>query len=240
MAKFAVYYVPPAESPLYRRGSEILGYDVRAGTLLAEANATRAALPEFSSDWVSLSQSYGFHVTTGYSLYFDPAVLPQIETEMENICRCFGDDAKFELIPHPEGWIAFWGENRDIVVLRCLPNPAMLMLHTMLTARINPFGTGSNISRTYEARNYENVDPVLAQRVRQYYTPYMLDGWAPHFTLLMPYKGNQQERLQSALLELFCADPIPIKSICLLFRQDHETHYRLHREYSLEVSSSRS
>lgn len=69
MAKFAVYYIPPADSLLYRRGSEILGYDVRQGVFLPEENPTRAVLTEFDPAWVAKPQTYGFHITTGYSLY---------------------------------------------------------------------------------------------------------------------------------------------------------------------------
>ncbi len=233
MAKFAVYTIPPAESALYQRGSELLGYDVRAGAFLTGSNPTRAALPEFDPAWVDLPQTYGFHVTTGYSLYFDPADLPQIETEMDNACACFGREVEFTLTPCAEERIPFWGDDQSIVVLRCTPNPALLMLHTLLTARVNPIGSGSNVSRAYAGRDAGEIDPVLAARVRQYHTPYMLDGWTPHFTLLMPYTGTQREAIHAALVDLFPADPIPVSSVCLLVRRDGETHYRLHREFSL-------
>ena len=62
MAKFAVYTIPPADSLLYQRGSEMLGYDVRTGQFLPEDNATRAALPEFEPQWVEKPQTYGFHI----------------------------------------------------------------------------------------------------------------------------------------------------------------------------------
>ena len=111
--------------------------------------------------------------------------------------------------------------------------PGVLMLHTMLTARVNPFGIGSNISRAYERCDITKIDPVLAARVRQYHTPYILDGWTPHFTLLMPYKGLQREAMYLTLCDLFPADTISATSVCLLVRQDGESHYRLHREFSV-------
>lgn len=233
MAKFAVYTIPPAGSLLYQRGSELLGYDVRSGTFLPENNPTRAALPEFDLAWVTLPQTYGFHVTTGYSLYFDLPDLPKIEAEIENVCACFGRDVDYVLTPDTDDRIAFWGDDGDIIVLRCTPNSAMLMLHTMLTARVNPLGTGSNISRTYEQRSPAEIDPVLAARLRQYHTPYILDGWTPHFTLLMPYAGTLRKETHSVLLELFGAETVPVESVCLLVRRDGETHYRLYREFHL-------
>lgn len=230
MAKFAVYYIPPAESTLYQRGSEILGYDVRTGQPLPLDNPTRSALPEFDEAWVLQPQTYGFHVTTGYSLYFDTETLPEIEQAMHDVFNCFGVGVPFELTPVTER-IAFWRD--EICVLHCVPNPAMLMLHTMLIARVNPYGTASNVSKAYEDKSPANLDPVRAHRVKQYYTPYMLDGWIPHFTLMMPYSGTQQDAMHKALLALFPPDPIPVESICLLVREDDETHYRLHREFLL-------
>lgn len=242
MAKFAVYTIPTADSDLYRRGSELLGYDVRAGAFLPPSNPTRSALPEFDPAWIDLPQTYGFHVTTGYSLYFDIDALPKVEAEMENACACFGRDVEFTLTPGVDGdadqRITYWGEDQSIVVLRCTPNPALLMLHTLLTARVNPLGSGSNVSQAYARRDPATIDPVLATRVRQYHTPYMLDGWTPHFTLLMPYAGTQRAAMHAALLDLFPADPVNVTSVCLLVRRDGETHYRLHREFALRDAIS--
>lgn len=231
MAKFAVYYIPPAETDLYRQGSEILGYDVRAGVMLPETNPTRARLPEFDPAWIAQPQTYGFHVTTGYSLYFELDNLARIEHEMNEVFNCFSGESEFLLTAAPAR-IPFW--NNDIVVLHYEPNSALLMLHTMLIARVNPLGTGSNVSDAYAQRDRASLDPLKAHRVRQYYTPYMLDGWVPHFTLMMPYTGSQPDALRETLLDLFNPAPIRVESICLLIREDHETHYRLYREFFLK------
>jgi len=229
MPKFAVYTIPPADSTIYRRGSEILGYDVRAGAMLEEQNPTRDALPEFEEAWVEQPQTYGFHMTTGYSLFFEWERLAQIEDEIANVAACFSPDVRFMLTPVQEDPIPFW--RGEIVVLHYEPNPALMMLHTMLTARVNPLATGSNQSRTYARHNPDDVDPVLAHRVRHYYTPYMLDGWKPHFTLMMPYAGSQKADMRAALGRLFPPEPLSVETICLLVRDDNEMFYRLHREF---------
>lgn len=228
MAKFAVYYVPPADSKLYQRGSEILGYDVRAGEFLPVNNATRAALPEFVETWIQRPQTYGFHVTVGYSLYFEMVHLPAVEQTLVDLLNCFSPGLEFLLTPDAEVRLPFW--NNDIIVLHCHPNPAMLMLHTMITARVNPFGSESNMSHVY-ANSEQNHSPVNVHRVRQYHTSYILDGWIPHFTLMMPYTGQKPAAMRTQLEALFSADPIPVKSISLLVMPDGETHYRMHREF---------
>lgn len=229
MPKFAVYYIPPADSLLYQCGSEILGYDVRTGEFLPKDNPTRAQLPEFDEQWIQQPQTYGFHITTGYSLYFEQGNLSAIENEMESVCRCFGD-VEFLLTPHQER-VVFWRDT--IVVLHYQPNINMAMLHTMLVARVNPYGTSSNITKRYAQKNPNDIDAVLAHRVKHYHTPYMVDGWNPHYTLMMPYEGQQREAMNTALLDLFDDEPISVESICLLCKDDDETHYGLHREYHL-------
>ncbi len=229
MPKFAVYYIPPADSLLYQRGSEILGYDVRAGEFLSKDNPTRTQLPEFDEKWIQQPQTYGFHVTTGYSLYFEKDNLSAIESEMESVCRCFGD-VEFLLTPHQER-VVFWRDT--IVVLHYQPNINMAMLHTMLVARVNPYGTFSNVTKRYAQKDSSELDSVLAHRVEKYHTPYMLDGWNPHFTLMMPYEGQHHAAMNTALLDLFDDKPISVESICLLYKDDDDTHYRLHREYHL-------
>jgi len=228
MAKFAVYTIPPADSLLYQRGSEILGYDVRIGEFLPDDNATRAALPEFDPAWIAKPQTYGFHMTTGYSLFYDPATLPEIEAEIELVLGCFGKDVEFCLTP-ADNPIPFWRDS--IAVLHFNPNPAMLMLHTMLTARVNPFGTSSTVSESYAQKDESELDPVKATRVRNFFTPYILDGWTPHFSLMYPYAGEHPDAMKSALMELFPPEDLAVKSICLLIRDDGDTHYRLHREF---------
>jgi hypothetical protein len=59
----------------------------------------------------------------------------------------------------------------------------------------------------------------------------MLDGWNPHFTLMMPYKGSQPGPMRVALGKLFPPEPLPVQTICLLVRDDNELFYRLHREF---------
>lgn len=60
--RYALYYVPPAESDLYRFGASAIGYDAYAGAELAFPGKALAAF----ADWGQLThepRKYGFHAT---------------------------------------------------------------------------------------------------------------------------------------------------------------------------------
>lgn len=60
--RYAIYFVPPAASALYRFGAELLGYDVYSGGSTPQP----ADLLDAISDWPALTQeprTYGFHAT---------------------------------------------------------------------------------------------------------------------------------------------------------------------------------
>ncbi len=118
MAKFAIYYIPPADSLLYQRGSAILGYDIRARQTLPVENPTRQALGEFHSDWVEMSQYYGFHVTTAGTYEYDPMTFAWdavIET-VADILDVLDPHTPLELLASPD---LIWG--KSFVGLRFTP-----------------------------------------------------------------------------------------------------------------------
>src|ERR1041385_1793011 len=84
MPDFALYYVPPAEHPLYPVASELLGYDLRAEKVLPVDNASRAKIPGFDVSWVKDSNQYSLHMTIAHAMYFQADKLGAIEAEIES------------------------------------------------------------------------------------------------------------------------------------------------------------
>ena len=63
MPKFAVYdSLPQEDDPFYRLGTQILGYDVRARTLVP-SSSFQESLGQLDEAWTAISQPYGFHLT---------------------------------------------------------------------------------------------------------------------------------------------------------------------------------
>lgn len=231
MPDFAVYYVPPADHPLYRVGSDLLGYDLRAGLLLPETNAARSAFVDFTPDWVRDSQQYGFHMTIGHAMHFEADQLSRIEAEIAAIMNLFDPKKPLELTPcRDAAYVSLapqWA-----CLLRYDANQALLMLHALVVARISPLSTGTPQLRRFLAGE---TAPALHEqhRLTQYYYSYILDDFYPHFTLFNPLPVTDIDPVRAAVMATVPEPtPMTVATLCLLVRPDGEPHYRIHREFS--------
>lgn len=69
--RYAIYFVPAADSPLYRFGAALLGYDALGKKDVAQPQAMIDAIP----DWHALTDDprrYGFHATLKAPFYLAP------------------------------------------------------------------------------------------------------------------------------------------------------------------------
>ncbi len=234
MPKFAVYFVPEAESDFYRFGASILGYDVRTCQAVRMLPELQEQLPDFKEDWVKCARPYGFHLTIGDSINFNPGTLSQIKHELSDILNCFGSKHPFILRRHEDEPVSIWGGQREIVVLRYKPNVHLRMFHALVVARINVLGLGSGYLNRYLSNpNQYAGKPHQALRIQKFYAPYVLSDYTPHFTLLNPYTGNEHNRIKqifSKTFSRFCE--ISIASICLLVQMDEDDEWKIHKEFT--------
>lgn len=231
MPDFALYYVPPADHPLYRIGSDLLGYDLRAEMPLPEINPAREHIPGFTPAWVRDSQQYGFHMTIGHAIRFEAEKLGAIEAETEAILNLFDPAKSFELTPCPgieyvalaSGWAC---------LLRYDANLPLLMFHALIVARLSPLGAGTPQLLRYQAGE-SSPSAHGAHRLTQYFYEHILDDFYPHFTLFNPLPVDDVEPVRAAVLASVPEpQPITVDTLCLLVRGDGETHYRIHREFA--------
>ncbi len=184
--RFAVYLCPPAGTALYRLGSGLLGYDVRAGRPVA--------LPDFlRPEWQTDAGPYGFHLTVVEGFFTDPAWWPDIEAEVRACAACLSPDAGLSL---SGGRIEIWDDG-ETLVQRLDPSPALLVAHTLLLSRLARFVTASPFAAQVAAGHYAR--PFERARMQLLHTPRGLDTWQPHFTLVQPYGGGRPEELRREL-----------------------------------------
>lgn len=234
MPRFAIYYVPPSRSPFYRLGTSLVRYDVRAKTMLYGDNPIRAQIPQFREEYVAKPQPHGLHSTIAGPYQFDMNDLPDIEATITDILSCFDPTSQFTLRTSRE-FISFWGQKRDIVVLRYEPNAALIALHTMLLTGLVRYASGSAYYPKYkdDAAHFSETE---WQRIRHFYHPNVLDGYNPHFTLLAPYTEHRYlKEVERILRSLFGKFTIhKLESICLMVQEDTGENWQIYREFERE------
>jgi hypothetical protein len=226
-----MYYIPPAEHVIYRVGTEILGYDIRAGKILPEENDTRAALPSFTPDWVRDAQEYGLHMTTAGTFEYDPATL-SMETLIEAcdiIMNCFDPAKPMVLTQHQPDFIWQGG----FTGLRYDANLAFQTLHTALCTYLPRYGVNSRpMRRLQDDPNAFDGAPHMAHRTQHFFTPYIFDDFLPHFTLLNPYTGDAPDAIREALIDMVGdVEQVTVESMCLVRLRDDHTHYEIVHEF---------
>ena len=85
------------------------------------------------------------------------------------------------------------------------PSPHLLMLHTLLLARLARFVTHSPFSDRLAAHPARYPEAWQRARLSLLHTPRGLDTFEPHYTLVDPFGGSaeQSEALRSRLEDLF-------------------------------------
>jgi hypothetical protein len=228
MPSFALYHIPDAETPFYQAGAGILGYDIWSGHMLQPGNPARAHFPTFNPDWPGDAQIYGFHMTITHALAFDAGQLPAIERETESNLNLFDPATLFTLQP-TENWL--FCDDHD-VVLYYHPNPALLLFHVLCVARLHPYGTSTPFQQRFLHGELLELPLAKQHRAAQYLHPDVLESWFPHLALLRQHTGLSIAATQSAVLEALPPPaPITIQRVCLVIRQDHETHFRIQRVF---------
>ncbi len=218
---FAVYLCPSADSALYRSGSELLGFDVRAQRDLA--------LPAFlRPEWQADAGPFGFHLTVVEGFGTHPAWWPALEAEARACIDSLSPDADLSLTG---GRLEVWDDG-DTWVLRLDPSPALLVAHTLLLARLSRFVTRSPFSGPV-ARGLWG-QPHEAARMSLLHTPRGLDTWQPHFTVVQPYGGTDPQGLRRELegrLQPFAAQTYT--GLTLFEKRPGEARWRVRTELPL-------
>lgn len=234
MPKFAVYYIPQADDPFYQLGTQILGYDVRARQTVVAPSEREEILGSNGETWTMISRPYGFHMTICEAFDCHWTAIPRVEQELADLLQCFDPSHPLVLQQKGDHPIGIWGEegNHSIVLLY-EPNTLLRVIHTLLVARLTPFGIGSGFLKNYLRYPEKELPPHLRQQIRLFSSPTVFENWHPHFTLLNPYTGKEAIVMASRFTQFFQAySQITIQTICLLIQDDNETNWQIYHEFS--------
>ncbi|GMA15919.1 hypothetical protein E5F05_07035 [Deinococcus metallilatus] len=213
--RFGVYLCPPAGDPYYELGGQLLGFDVRVGR--------EVPLPAFlRPEWQADAGPYGLHLTVVEGFYTDPAWWPEVEAEVRACVACLTPGAVLTLTG---GRVEAWDDG-ETWVHRLDANDTLLVLHTLLLARLARFVTASPFDAQVAAGKYAR--PFEQARMRLLHTPRGLDSWQPHFTLVQPYGGPDPAGLRARLEALTASHHAQTyRSVALFEKREGEAHWRV-------------
>lgn len=220
---FAVYFIPEANSELYRLGSEVLGYDVRAKQLMKskwETCVERAGL-------------FGFHLTICDALYFPNE--GGIRAALAEVEYLIGDFPQFELTDFAIE--ADFPEPGAVSISVRDPSGELECLHYEMVHRLYRRAVASNYTLGLPSRHRigdDEEDFVM----RRYGAPYILHRFNPHFTLLNRQTDvpNDYEQLKEIFDSLFSTEKkrrIKVDGLAIMSWSPVEGRWMITREFKL-------
>jgi putative phosphonate metabolism protein len=220
--RYAVYFVPAAQSTLYRFGAALLGYDCYTG---AEIGFPQV-LPVPEPAWRELTQEprrYGFHATLKppFRLAHGADEAELVET-FHMFCRSKAVAAVFTpVVAVVDGFIAIVPSGSE---------PAVDRLAAACVTAFDRFRAPLS-AHDRERRRAAGLGERHAQNLERWGYPYVFEDFRLHLTLTGRLPAEQQAGVLSFLREWFAAargsGAVEIDAVALL-RQDHtEARFRI-------------
>jgi putative phosphonate metabolism protein len=220
--RYAVYFVPAAQSRLYLFGAALLGYDCYTG---AEIRFPRA-LPVPEPAWRELTQEprrYGFHGTLKAPFHLaDGADQAELVEAFHAFCRSKAVAAAFTpVVAVIEGFIAIVPSGHE---------PAIDRLAAECVTAFDRFRTPLN-AHDRARRLVAGSSERQAQNLERWGYPYVFEDFRLHLTLTGRLPAERQASVLPFLRERFAAargsGAVPIDAIALLRQDNAEARFRI-------------
>ena len=219
--RYAIYFVPPAESALYRFGAGLLGYDGYTGADVAPSG--EAGLP---TDWAALTTAprrYGFHATLKAPFHLADA---SAESALIDAVTAFGRAPREPIAVAP----AVRALGDFIAIVPREPVPALDRLAADCVTCFDRFRAPP--SAQDRARR---LTPGLSARERAHVErwgyPYVFDDFRFHMTLTGRVPPERQAEVLATLRRSFSAHhadgAIAIDRLGLFKQDDPRARFRV-------------
>ena len=222
LPRYALYYAPSVESPLWRFGSAVLGYDAVSG-----ANVP-ALVPDGCdpAHWPALTQEprrYGFHATLKAPFELGPG-------RSEAQLRAFAHNYAASVEPVQLQGLTVAGLGRFVALVPAAESEALQRFAFSLVQGFEPFR--APLSEADMARRLKSpLTPAQRAYLEAYGYPYVGDAFRFHMTLTgsLPPDRVQPvcEALANAYAKQVAEGPVAIDRIALFKQETRESRFRL-------------
>ena len=224
-ARYAIYFAPPAETPLARFGAAWLGRCAETGARLA-----RRAVEGFGADRLEriteVPRGYGFHATLAPPMRLEEGCTPSL---LDEALAAFARvRAPFRAPPLKlaamDGFLALVlaGESEAMQELEDD------VIHTFHRFRAPPEPAA------YIRPRAATLTPREEALLRQWGYPYVLEAFRFHMTLTGELEPPERSALQQVLERMtapLCARPLEVSGIALFEQTARQAPFRLTRRY---------
>jgi putative phosphonate metabolism protein len=228
--RFAIYFVPGADTALYRFGASVLGYDCYAGASITRMHADGLA----EADWTALTaepRTYGFHATLKAPFRLrDEFAEADLLAEMQASAVALSNIPTFaptvELIG---GFVALVPQDST---------PALDRLAAQCVKSFDRFRAPMTTDEKAR-RTAAGLSAAQAENLERWGYPYVLDEFRFHMTLTGRIAPDRRTAVHALLREAFgraCGfHPIALDRLALV-RQDFGTPFRVIDQVALHAN----
>lgn len=221
-ARYAVYYAPAADSPLWRFGCATLGYDAFTGEDVAFAvppGCDAGIWPQFTAE----PRRYGFHATL-------KAPFALANGRSEGQLRAFAHQIAAGLSAVPLAGLAVTALGRFVALTPAEPSPALQKFAFDVVQAFEPFRAPLGAA-DLERRLANPLTPAERAYLEAYGYPYVGDAFRFHMTLSSSLPQDAVAGTAAALAGAYAA-AVPARPVAIdrlaLFRQDsRESRFRV-------------
>lgn len=225
---FGLYYIP-SNTKIYELGSRILGYDIVAGKSVEYTK-------EIEKQWVAEASKYGFHMTITDAVTINEDDLELVENRTRDILGCISRSLEYSLSIDD---IGFWPKDKTQAAIRLNPNENVKMLHNVLVGTVQALGSGSLYSKILAeqlASGKAKYLPDQVEKIKNFQAPYIFEHFKPHFTLLNPFSGSDQERenVESYIKSCFDKDShFRIDKLTMVVKKEEDVYFKVYKTFEL-------
>lgn len=220
--RYAIYYAPAVDSPLWRFGSAVLGYDAVTGEdvpFAVPAGCDAASWPELTQE----PRRYGFHATL-------KAPFELASGRSEGQLRAFTYNYASSLDAVPLAGLSVVALGAFIALAPSAESPALQRFALALVQAFEPFRAPlSEADRT--RRLTSPLTPAQRAYLEAYGYPYVGDAFRLHMTLTGSLPRDQIMPVRQALAEAYAeavpAGPVAIDRIALFRQETRDSRFRL-------------
>lgn len=219
--RYAIYFLPAPEEPLYRFGCAVLGYDAYgdSGRALPAAISTAA-------DWDALTQQprqYGFHATLKAPFHLADST---DEVELRHALDAMASERRSIPLIEPEATTL----GSFLAVTPKSPSTPLHQLANDCVVGFDRFRAPLSPSARQQ-RTDKGLSPQQITNLDLWGYPYVFEEFRFHMTLTGPIKANERTKvlliLQRLMAETGADKPIAIDRLVLLRQDSPQSPFRV-------------